>query len=63
MNWSSHWDLLLVLLQTLVAPLHWNVLAVWRSQAWHLVELQEEVQEAGMALVEVQEEVQEAGMA
>ena len=46
-NWSSNWDLLLLLLQTLVAPLHLDVvLAAWRSKAWHLVEVQEEVQEA-----------------
>ena len=46
--WLGNWDLLLLLLQTLVAPLHLDVvLAAWRSKAWHLVEVQEEVQEAG----------------
>ena len=40
--------LLLLLLHTLVAPLHLDVvLAAWRSKAWHLVEVQEEVQKAG----------------
>ena len=44
-NWSSNWDLLLLLLllQTLVAPLHLDVvLAAWRRKAWHLVDVQEE---------------------
>ena len=43
-SWSSNW----ALAPTLVAPLHLDVvLAAWRSKALHLVEVQEEVQEAG----------------
>ena len=38
--------LLLLLLQTGLALPHLDVvLAAWRSKAWHLVEVQEEVQE------------------